>query len=197
MKPTEHIINHVAIVLDRSGSMGGREKEIIAVTDGLVTWLDERSMVDNHETRVSIYLFDNKVDNLVFDRDVRRLPSIAQDYVIRGGTALIDAGIQVINDLKQTAQMYGDHAFLAFFLSDGEEIHSHQTPPKLRELIRLLPDNWTVAALVPHERGRRDAERFGFPEGNIQVWDVNSFGGVTEVGKKITDSLDGYMTMRS
>ena len=197
MKPSEHIINHVAIVLDRSGSMAGREKEIIAVTDGLVAWLDNRSMSDSHETRVSIYLFDNTVDNLVFDRDVRRLPSIANDYVIRGGTALIDAGIKVITDLKQTAQMYGNHAFLAFFLTDGQELHSKQSPQMLQMLIKQLSDDWTVAALVPNAGGKRDAEYFGFPEGNIQIWDVNSYSGLAEVGKKITDSLDSYMTMRS
>lgn len=195
--PNDHIINHVAIVLDRSGSMRGKEADVIAVTDGLVAWLDKRSMSDNHETRVSLYLFDNLVECPVFDRDVRRLPSIAQHYIIRGGTALIDAGIKVIDDLKMTAQMYGDHAFLAFFITDGQEIHSRGLASDLARKIELLPDNWTLAALVPNRQGVHDAQRFGFPEGNIQIWDVSGFDGVAKVGKVIEDSLDNYMTMRS
>lgn len=195
--PNDHIINHVAIVLDRSGSMRGKEADVIAVTDGLVAWLDKRSMSDDHETRVSLYLFDDAVECPVFDRDVRRLPSIAQHYIIRGGTALIDAGIKVIDDLKMTAQMYGDHAFLAFFVTDGQEIHSRNPATDLASKIAALPDNWTLAALVPNRQGTADAQRFGFPQGNIQIWDVSGFDGVAKVGKVIEDSLDNYMNLRS
>lgn len=196
-KTNDHIINHVALVFDRSGSMGGKEKSVIAVADGLVEWLDKRSMSDNHETRVSLYLFDDQVDCPVFDRDVRRLPSLAQHYVIRGGTALIDAGLKVLEDLQKTAQMYGDHAFIAIFVTDGQEIHSKAAAGDLSRAITGLPDNWTVAALVPNNQGVGDAKRFGFPAGNIQIWDTTGFGGVAKVGKVITDGLDSYMTMRS
>lgn len=197
-RTNDHIINHVAILLDRSGSMEGRQTSVISVTDGIVAWLDKRSMSDDHETRVSLYPFDHGIECAVFDRDVRRLPSVKNHYVNHGGgTALIDATLKVIDDLKQTAQMYGDHAFLLFLVTDGAEIHSKARASDLAHAIGHLPGNWTLAALVPDLNGRRNAEQFGFPAGNIDIWDTSGYNGVAEVGQKITDGLDTYMNLRS
>jgi hypothetical protein len=191
------LINHVAFVLDRSGSMQGREKQVIAVTDGLIKHLAIMSQQLGQETRASVYFFENNVDCVIFDKDVLRLPSIAQHYQVDGRTALLDATKKSIEDLGRTAVMYGDHSFLIYVLTDGQENQSRTGPLELRNMISKLGPEWTLACLVPDAMGKTYAQNFGFPSGNIAIWDINSATGVEEVGQTIKDSADQYMVMRS
>jgi len=192
------LINHVAFVLDRSGSMQGKEKQLVAVTDGLIKHLARRSKETDQETRVSVYFFDNHIDCVIFDKDALRLPSIEGHYHLGGRTALVDATIKAINDLGKTAVMYGDHSFLIYVLTDGYENESSEAGRRaLPGMLGRLDENWTVACLVPDITGKLDAKNWGFPVGNIGIWDTTSATGVEEVGETITGSADTYMVMRS
>jgi hypothetical protein len=119
-------------------------------------------------------------------------------YHIRGDTALIDATMRAINDLKLVPQFGGDHAFLIYVVTDGQENVSRLYDAEaLAATIGTLPDNWTVAALVPNVLAVRDARKYGFPQGNIAVWDTLSATGVEEAGAAIADSFDNFTAMRS
>jgi hypothetical protein len=96
----KHLINHVAFVVDRSGSMSDLKSKTIEVFDNQIKFLAKRSTELNQETRVSVYLFGSTVENVIFDMDVLRLPSLKELYKIEGMTALIDATIQAISDLS-------------------------------------------------------------------------------------------------
>ena len=198
-KLEQNLINHVALVLDGSGSMRSHETNVIKVVDGLIEWLAKRSQDHDQETRVTVYVFDysNNINCVIFDKDVLRLPSIAKLYRIGGQTALIDATIRSQEDLAQTFTKYGDHAFLTFVITDGYENASHFSASTLRSLLSKQGDNWTLAALVPSMRSKIDAESFGFPKGNIEVWDTNSFTGMAEVGEKIREATDSFYTSRT
>jgi len=191
------IINHVAFVLDRSGSMQGKENQVVAVTDGLIKHLAKMSQRLGQETRVSVYFFDHRVDCVIFDKDVLRLPSIADHYRVDGRTALLDATYKSIGDLGRTAVMYGDHSFLIYVLTDGQENDSQTSPMSLRSTISQLGAQWTLACLVPDAIGKTYAQNYGFPAGNISIWDINSATGVEEVGEDIKASADTYMAMRA
>lgn len=194
-------INHVALVLDGSSSMleGGKDKALTRVADEQVRYLAERSTAMDQETRVSVYTFSyrTQITCLVFDRDVLRLPSIASLYRAYGMTALIDATIKSQEDLAKTAQMYGDHAFLTYVLTDGQENHSRAQPPELRRLLQGLDENWTVGVLVPDRAGRRYAIDCGFPEGNIEEWDATSAAGVDDSFTKVRRATDNFMAARA
>lgn len=190
-------INHIVFVLDASSSMDGRVNELIKVTDDQIAHLAQRSKELDQETRVTIYVFADSVKCVVYDKDVLRLPSIAKYYKAYGNTALIDATIKSQRDLALTPEIYGDHAFLTYVLTDGQENQSLNRPHVLSELLNNQPDNWTVGVLVPDPQAVFEAKRCGFPAGNITVWDVKSKHGMVEVGKKIRDSTDAYMTDRS
>jgi hypothetical protein len=189
-------INHVNLVLDMSGSMQPHARDLIKVVDGQVAHLARRSQELDQETRVSVYVFDTTVECLVYDKDVLRLPSIASMYRPRGRTALVDATLKSLDDLSQTATLYGDHAFLTFVLTDGEENASRNRPFTLASRLQSLPDNWTVAALVPNQMGVHEARGFGFPPANIAVWDTTNAGGVVEVGETIRRATESFMTGR-
>lgn len=192
-------INHVAIVLDESSSMDHLVTEVEKVADEQIKGLADLSTDLDQETRISLYTFADarKIKNLIFDRDVLRLGSIRGHYRPQGNTALIDATLRAITDLEQTATMYGDHSFLLYVLTDGEENDSLNNAAALGAKLKSLPEAWTVAAFVPNSAAKFKATRFGFAPGNVAVWDASSEAGMREAGRVIRDSTAGYMTARA
>jgi hypothetical protein len=214
---TKNTIAYVTLVLDESGSMNAHRQSVIKVVDNLIKWLAERSQQLDQETRVSLYTFSKSdCKRLVFDKDVLRLPSIKDIYHPNGGTPLIDATYQSQLDLQVVArayrELYGADAeipVLTFVVTDGEENTSTKYVPAqppwgtnrpwdkgalLRNLIADQDPSWTMACLVPNSRGKLDAQSFGFPAGNIEIWDTTSQRGVEEVGEKIQAATDTYLT---
>jgi hypothetical protein len=189
-------INHVGLVLDASGSMNSLRHSTVRVADMQVQYLAQRSQEMDQETRATVYQFDTKVECLYYDKDVLRLPSIANLYRIGGQTALIDATLKAITDLQQTATLYGDHAFLLYVLTDGLENASHGTVNDLSRTLTFLPDNWTIAVFVPSAIAVHEAKKLGFAPGNIAVWDTSEKG-IQEVGRVIQRTTDAYMHARS
>jgi len=197
MTVKQNCINHIAMVIDRSGSMQPRMAEVIKVAEDQIAYLARRSQELEQETRITIYVFANTVECVIYDMDVLRLPSLREFCHAGGQTALIDATIKSQRDLEHTATLYGDHAFLTFILTDGEENRSVNRPNTLADLLNRQAANWTVAALVPNARAMFEAKRFGFPKDNIQVWDATTTAGVVEVGEAIRRATDNYMTARA
>jgi hypothetical protein len=198
MPTSQGIINHIAMVLDMSLSMHPHRNDLITVADGQIAHLAQRSKELNQETRVSVFTFNNQASCIVWDKDVLRLPSIAEFYKPNGGTALIDATMLTIEDLAMTPEKYGDHAFLIFVLTDGEENSSRtHNSSGLQRRINALPDHWTVAALVPNALGKHEAKRFGFPGDNVSIWNPQDAGGVAEVGATIRQATESFMTNRA
>jgi hypothetical protein len=194
-----NLINHIGFVLDASSSMSGRRGELVRVADGLVKHLAGRSTEMGQETRVSVWTFADKhrIDCVVWDMDVLRLPSIADLYQVGGMTALIDATLVSVRDLDEIPQRHGDHSYLVYALTDGQENASSARPQDLASRISGLPGNWTLAALVPDLQGVHEAKRAGFPAGNVERWDTTSTRGVAEVGETIRRATDNYMTGRA
>lgn len=192
-----NIINHIGMVLDKSTSMLRYKDKLVQVADAQIQHLAQRSQELDQETRISVWTFADRVECVVWDKDVLRLPSIAPYYMPYGNTAFIDATLMSIGDLQLTPEKYGDHSFLLYVLTDGEENRSVNNPDKLQLTIKQLPDHWTVAALVPNAGAKHEAKRFGFPAGNIEVWDTTSERGVQEVGDRIRAATDSYMRGRA
>ncbi len=194
-----NIINHIGLVLDASASMAPHVRDLIKVADGQIKHLATRSQELDQETRISVWTFSEStlIKCVVWDKDVLRLPSIAEFYRTSGRTAFIDATLQSISDLSETPERYGDHSFLVYVLTDGEENASRMPASALTTVISRLKDHWTMAALVPNANAKHEAKRFGFPAGNIEVWDTASGTGVAEVGERIRAATDNYMLGRS
>lgn len=192
------LINHIALVVDGSSSMDHLTSDVTKVADAQVAYLAQRSKELDQETRITVYTFADEVACVVYDKDVLRLPSIAKYYQPYGNTALIDATVLSQNDLSKTAQLYGDHAFLTFVITDGQENASRvHGPGDLTRKLETAPDNWTVAVLVPDARGVHEARRQGFFAGNIVEWDARSAKGVEAAGSVIRQATESFMTGRS
>lgn len=195
-KTLKNYINHIVFVVDSSGSMGKISKEVVKVFDAQINHLALRSKELDQETRVTVYLFETTVSCLIYDKDVLRLPSLKNFYKTGGNTALIDGTLTALNDLALTPQKYGDHAFLTYVLTDGEENSSSYTAQHLVDKINKLQDNWTVAVLVPDQLGVHEAKKFGFPANNIQVWSA-TIDGVEKAGETIKNATDNFMVARA
>lgn len=191
-------INHIGLVLDKSSSMTPHAEAVIKVVDNLVAKLARDSVTLDQETRVSIYLFDDKIECLVYDKDVLRLPSLKGLYKIGGNTALCAATHLAISDLGKTPELYGEHAFLVYSLTDGEENASGASGiASLVQDFKMMPENWTAAALVPNELGRTYAKRYGFPKDNIVIWDANASNGMDVAGDVISKATENFMRQRA
>lgn len=198
MTKAPNYINHIALVLDASGSMRSLTRDVIKVADEQIAHLAQKSRQLDQETRVSVYDFSGRGDIrcLIYDKDVLRLPSIAALYATRGQTALIDATHQAITDLKQTATLYGDHAFLLYVLTDGQENNSFMSAVQLERVINSLPENWTLAAFVPDAAARQQCVHAGFPLENVMIWSADA-AGMRDVGSVVRQATDNYMTARA
>lgn len=206
-------VHHVALVLDESWSMNHIKHDLIKTVDRTVETLARDSKEWEHETRATIYTFNSAgVNQMVghqdgdvrcqhYDKDVLRLPSLADRYHPAGGTPLIDATLKAIDDLSLTPEIYGDHAFLVYVLTDGDENTSKVAATAagkaraLTERIAKLGDNWTIAAFVPDFRGLELAKRYGFP--NVKEWNATNAQGVEEVGEVIQQTTRTWMENRS
>jgi len=195
---SENYINHIVLVLDASDSMSHHASELIKVADNQIAYLAQRSKELDQETRVTVYSFSDShyTKCLIYDKDVLRMPSIRELYRVSGMTALIDATLLSISDLEMTPEKYGEHAFLIYVLTDGEENASLKRAADLANKIEQLPDNWTLAAFVPNQRGVFEAKKFGFPKENIAVWDTTTTQGLAEAGEKIRQTTETFMQNR-
>ncbi len=193
----QNYINHIVFVVDDSGSMSSLKNKTVEVFDSQIKHLASRSKELTQETRATIYLFGSRCECTTYDMDVMRLPSIKDCYkASQGSTALIDATRKAIAELKETPQRYGDHAFLIYVLTDGGENVSNHLAPKLAEDIQALPENWTVAVLVPDQNGVYEAKKFGFPKDNIAVWSTD-IKGLDAAGDVIRQATESFMTSRA
>lgn len=216
MSGKQNYINHIALVLDGSSSMRRHVSDLIKVADEQIAYLAQRSQDLQQETRVSVYIFADEAKCVIYDKDVLRLPSIREHYRADGMTALVDATNLSLDDLAMTPEKYGDHAFLVYVLTDGQENASVGTkggvgnmgrwmsPTSRAELtsalarrLHSLPSHWTVAVLVPDQQGKFEAKNFGFPPDNIAIWDKDSAQGVNEAVSVIRQATDRFMDGRA
>jgi hypothetical protein len=217
----KHKVNHVALVIDKSGSMQRHQSTVIRVVDGFVKGLREESKALGHETRISLYAFDHEVKCLVWDMSVQDLPSMQNVYSVQNGaTSLIEATVLALDDLKsEVSEKYGEHSFLQVTWTDGIEnasgcsetgqMHSsadgsyvtrpaqlNQWKARIQKAIGGLADHWTSAILVPSSLAKRKAQEYGFPAGNISIWDADTTAGVEEAIGTMTAAATNFLRGR-
>lgn len=190
-------INHIVFVLDASSSMTSVSNALIQAADAEIQHLAQRSKDMNQETRITVYVFSNKVNCVIYDMDVLRLPSVRELYRPGGMTALVDASLLAIDDLAMTPEKYGDHAFLIYVFTDGQENRSINHYRTLEQRISELPDHWSLGVLVPDRRGEVEAAKFGFPPNNITTWDATSATGVQRGVSAVRQATERFMEGRS
>lgn len=202
MHAAQSKINHVAFGLDASDSMSEHAEKVIEVADAQILTLAKRSEELNQETRVSIYTFSyhHKIECVLFDMDVMRLPSIRDLYRVDGMTALVDTAFKMRDDMATISRIYGDHADLTFIATDGMENNSRKHGRfELGNLVSRMPAGDSMGFLVPQDGGasRHRMNMLGVPDDMIAEWDTTRSDGFVGAGAKVQTATETFMTQRA
>lgn len=180
------LVNHFAFVLDRSGSMAGshatRAEQLYFAQTKVI---QEESAKTNQKSTISLYIFDDIVEELVFAEPVATLVNQRAGFLRpRNSTALFDAvgiAIEQLSKLKDADDK--NTSFLINVVTDGQENASSKFLNTISALIQAkqATDRWTIVFSVPDNHGRDVLIRKGVPAGNIKVWDATKADGLEEV----------------
>lgn len=108
----------IAIVIDQSGSMAGRQNDVIGSFNSFL--VDQRALPG--EARVTLTLFSDRADIVVTGADLHNIADLNKDtYRPNGSTALLDAVGQTMSAL----QARNPNRAVIVIITDGEENSSH------------------------------------------------------------------------
>jgi uncharacterized protein YegL len=121
----------IVFVLDRSGSMGGLEDDVIG---GFNSFLHEQQKVKG-KAKVTVVLFDSEYEVLYNGMDIKDVPDLNKtQYFVRGMTALVDAVGKAITTTD--AHLRNKDKVIFVINTDGQENSSVEyTKEKVKALI--------------------------------------------------------------
>ena len=158
-------LTELVFILDKSGSMGGLEKDTIG---GYNSMLEKQKAVDG-ECLITTVLFDNDYE-LLHDRiDIKAVSPITEkEYCVGGSTALVDAIGRTIHKIgnaqRHTADDYRAEKVMFVIITDGEENASREySAAKVKEMIERQKSryNWEFIFLGSNIDAVETAGRFG------------------------------------
>lgn len=158
-------LTELVFILDKSGSMGGLEKDTIG---GFNSLLEKQKNVDG-ECRITTVLFDNSYE-LLHDRiDIKAVGKITErEYYVGGSTALLDAIgrtiKKIVNVQKNSADEYRADKVMFVIITDGEENASREySSDKVRKMIEKEKKKygWEFIFLGANIDAVETARRFG------------------------------------
>lgn len=169
-------IQEVVAIIDRSGSMTGKEDDTIGGINSTFDIL-KNEMTENDEIKVSVKLFDHE-EYLLFRsiniNDVR--PLSKEDYRPRGQTALLDAIGNTLNFFMEK-KILDNNIFtscLIYIVTDGyENASSTFTKDKIKDMIKEAEDNYNIKIiyLAANQDAIFEASKYGISMENALNYD--------------------------
>ncbi len=177
---THNNITELVFILDRSGSMGGLERDTIGGFNSLI----EKQKKQDGKCCVSTVLFDN-TSEVIHDRiDLENIkPMTDEDYYVRGCTALIDAiggAIHHIGNIHKYARNEDvpEHTMFVI-MTDGYENASHiYTSDRVKAMIDRQKKRygWEFLFIGANIDAVETASRFGISEDRAVNYHADSRG---------------------
>lgn len=157
---------HIAVLLDRSGSMEAAKDETIS---GFNYFLKEQKAVGDNAS-FTLVQFDSESTDVVHEaRPVRDVPDLNGDtYQPRGSTPLLDALGETINSTGRTLAAIPEtnrpDKIVFVVITDGEENASHKfTKSQVKEMINHQTEkyNWQFIYLGANQDAFAEAGAVG------------------------------------
>ncbi len=157
-------LTELVFILDRSGSMGGLERDIIGGFNGMIA----RQKADEKQVNVTTVLFDDLVE-IIHDRFPIEIigPLTEEEYYVRGCTALLDAVGEAIektdNVQKHLPESHKAGKVIFVITTDGLENSSEKfTYEQIREMIHAKKEcGWEFLFLGANMDAGNEAEKIG------------------------------------
>lgn len=130
---------HIVSILDRSGSMGGSESEVIGAYNGFIKEQRKIAKKKNIKSKATLVLFDNQYEEVYSKVKLKDVPELTSEkYFVRGMTALYDAIGKTI------ASFEGKDKVIFFIETDGFENASKEfNASTLKSLVeKKKKDGW-------------------------------------------------------
>ena len=173
-------LTELVFILDRSGSMQGLESDTIG---GFNSMIDKQKRVDG-EALVSTVLF-NSLRTVVHDRvPLERISAMtAEDYVVGGCTALLDAVGHAIHHIgnvhKYAREEDVPEKTMFVIITDGMENASREyTSLRVKEMITRQKEKygWEFLFLGANIDAEDTAERYGIDRSRAVTYRADSVG---------------------
>ena len=172
-------LTELVFILDRSGSMGGLESDMIGGFNSMIAKQKEQGSKVN----VITVLFDDQVD-IIHDRFPLEIikPLTEKDYYVRGCTALLDAvgtAIEKIENVQNHLPEEHKAGKVIFVITtDGLENSSeHYTRPQIRRKIEAKKEcGWEFLFLGANIDAGREAEKIGIARNRSVTYENDAEG---------------------
>jgi hypothetical protein len=166
---------HIAVVLDKSGSMGSVRKETI---DGFNVWL-KTIQGGPGETLFSLTLFDTRISTPIRSVPVGKVNPLDESrYLPDGSTALLDAIGTTVRETEGAGDPLKDR-YLICIMTDGQENASREhSKASIAALIqeKEATGRWTFTYLSAHPDAFADASKIGVQLTNAQAYTGDAEG---------------------
>lgn len=172
-------LTELVFILDRSGSMGGLERDTIGGFNSMI----DRQKEEKIKANVTTILFDDEVD-IIHDRfPVEIIETLTEkEYFVRGCTALLDAvgtAIEKINNVqKHLPEAHRAGKVLFVITTDGLENSSERyTQEEIRIKIEAKKEcGWEFLFLGANIDAGKEAEKIGIDRNRSVTYENDSEG---------------------
>lgn len=196
-KMTKADYSHIFLLLDRSGSMHGLERDVVGGTN---KFLQEQRDLPGHCT-ITIAQFDNQYDTLREFEDLKKVKDLARhDFQPRGSTALLDAITRIVNEtgerLSDMKEEDRPSKVIGVIYTDGQENASlNATADTVASLIKQQREvySWEFVYLGANQDSFAIAHAYGMNAQLAQNFAATSQGlaGATAYASNTVKSLRG------
>jgi uncharacterized protein YegL len=167
----------ICIILDRSGSMQGRESDVVG---GVNSFIVGQQTIDQPACLALVRFDSQAIERFREMQDLKEVkPIMAADFVPRGGTPLLDALGQTINTLEEDWRREKPERAIVVVVTDGYENASHEfTKAKIKEMIeaRQASGMWAFIYLGADVDAFAEGASMGFSESNTAGFTNTSAG---------------------
>jgi hypothetical protein len=182
-----HTLAHVAIVLDRSGSMEACRDETISGFNEYAQHIRSTAKAAGLDTRLTLTVFNGEVRMPLFEEPLERLhPMSRKYYVPDGSTAMLDAVGQTVDRLERYGSQIDEASVLVCIISDGQENSSTEyTYASVAQRIARLTETerWTFTYMGSNQDLSIVSQQLDIPVSNMTSY-VSSGEGTADAWKR-------------
>jgi uncharacterized protein YegL len=175
-----HKLAHVAIVLDRSGSMESCRDETISGFNEYAQHIRSTAKSAGLDARLTLTVFNGEVRMPLFEEPLERLHSMSRKYYVPdGSTAMLDAVGQTVDRLERDGSEIDEASVLVCIISDGQENSSTEyTYASVAERITRLTetDRWTFTYMGSNQDLSIVSRQLDIPVANMTSYQSTGEG---------------------